>query len=236
MSRFPFPMIAALALAVSLSGPAFAQDGPMRQITVTGEGLVAVQPDMAWLSLGVSHEALKASDAMAQMNADLAGVLALLAASGVAETDIQTGQLTLEQRFDYSAPDGIPRPIGYIATSMLDVRIRDLASLGTVLDSVIDEGANRLGGIRFDLSDKSAAMEAARRAAVADAMARATLYTEAAGVTLGPVITISEAGGYAQPMPMFDARMELGAPAAAVPVAAGEVTYQATVTITYGIE
>lgn len=229
-----FPSLSTLALMLASSVPVRA-DAPLRLMTVTGEGIVAAAPDMAWVSIGVSHDAPKAGDAMAQMSQAMTAVLAELAAAGIAAADLQTGQLTLEARFDYSSPDGVPKMLGYTAATMVEVRVRDLDKLGSVLDAVVDEGANRLGGIRFDLSEKDAVMADARRAAVADARARAMLFAEAAGVALGDLQTLTESGGYAAPMPMFDMRME-AAGNMPVPVAAGEVNFQAMVTMVYVIE
>ena len=230
MRRTILPALLLSALAL----PAWAED-PVRQITVTGEGMVAAAPDMAWISVGVTHEAVKAGEAMDAMSAAMTQVLAELRAAGIAQTDIQTGQLSLEPRYDYSSPDGVPKMTGYIASTTLEVRVRALDDLGGVLEAVVNEGANRLGGIRFDVADKDAVLDAARRDAVADARARAELYADAGGFTLGALLTLSESGGYSPPMPMYD--MRGGAEMAmAVPVAAGEVNFQAMVTMTYAIE
>jgi uncharacterized protein YggE len=75
-------------------------------------------------------------------------------------------------------------------------------------------------------------MDEARKRAVADALDRARLYADAAGVTLGPLVSLSEGGAYQQPQPMFrrDAAME-----SAVPVAGGEVGIVASVSVTFEI-
>ncbi len=226
----------AVVFALGMSGPARAEGHDMpRLMTVTGEGMATVVPDLAWVTLGVSHDAPKAGDAMAQMSQDMAAVLAVLAGAGIAPVDIQTGQLTLEPRMDYSSSDGVAKMLGYTATTLVEVRVRALADLGSVLDAVVQDGANRLGGIRFDVSDKEPILQAARRDAVADARARAELYADAAGFVLGDLVSLSEAGGFGPPMPMYDMRggmlME-----AAVPIAAGEVNWQASVTMVWEIE
>jgi len=234
MMRHPLiAPFAALALLAALALPA-AADAPPRVITVTGEGLVAVTPDLAWVSVGVSHDADKAADAMDMMSEAAAEVLAELEAAGILPADMQTGQLTLEPRYDYSSYGGVPKMLGYTAATTIEVRVRDLDRLGDVLDTVVGVGANRLGGIRFDMADQGDAMADARRAAVADARARADLYAGAAGVTLGDLQSLAESGGYMQPVPMYDMRM--AETVSAVPIVPGEITLQAMVTLTYTIE
>ena len=110
-----------------------------------------------------------------------------------------------------------------------------IGGTGNALDNAItgNESANTLNGLSFGLADDRPLMDAARKEAVADAAARAALYAEAAGVKLGRVMTIAEAGGYAPPRPMA---MEAGfAKAADVPVAPGELTISASVSVVYEI-
>lgn len=223
--------VAALALGLALALPTVAgAQAPARTITVSGEGSTSVAPDMASISIGVHEEAASAREAMDRMSAALGPVLDELAASGIAPGDIRTSALTLAGRYIYPE-NAEPELTGYSASSSIEIRLRDLDRVGTVLDAVVSEGANRLSGISFGLSDPGAAQDEARRAAVADARARAELYAEAAGVALGEVLTITESGGHT-PMPMAYAMRE-SAPA---PVAPGKIEISASVTIIYAIE
>ncbi|NCO87606.1 MAG: SIMPL domain-containing protein [Rhodobacterales bacterium] len=223
---------ALLAGALALPLHAEAADQP-RVITVTGEASVTALPDLARISIGVSEQATSAQEALRAMSAGTAAVLARLEAAGIAATDMQTGQLSLEPQYDYSGYSGAPKMNGFVASTMIEVRVRDLALLGEVLDAVVADGANRLGGVSFDLAERRPALDAARRDAVAVARARAELFAQAAGVELGALMSLSENGGYSAPLPMF-ARGEM-MDAASVPVAAGEVALQASVTLVYAI-
>ena len=79
--------------------------------------------------------------------------------------------------------------MAFQANNTVTVRVREIARLGEMIDALAGAGANRLYGIGFEVSEPRAALDAARREAVADARAKAELYAEAAGVTLGPVMT-----------------------------------------------
>ena len=200
------------------------------RITVTGEGRVDAAPDMATVSLGVVTEGTTAAEAMAANSIQLAAVLEQLKMGGIEDRDIQTSGLSLNPNWQQTEADPTPRIMGYQASNMLTVRVRKLDQLGTVLDKTISDGANSFNGLCFGLSDPAPAMNEARKRAVTDAMARARLLTQAAGLTLGPVVSISEGGGFGGPQPMY--RMDAAA-ASPVPVAAGEVSTAASVTMVF---
>lgn len=221
-----------LPLLLPLAQPALA-DSPAT-LTVTGEGMVEAVPDMAVLSLGVTSTAATAAEAMAANSAALKVVIDRLTASGFAERDVQTESLSLNPNWEgHGQEDGVPRIASYTASNQVMIRVRDLASLGAVLDAVVTDGANTMNGLSFGLSNPRPAEDEARKSAVADARAKAELLATAAGVRLGPVLSISEQGGYAPPMPMFRADAVM---AEAVPIAPGEITTSARVTIVWALE
>ncbi len=216
--------------AVLLIIPVIASADDAARITVTGEGRVEAAPDMATVSLGVVTEGTTAAEAMAANTIQLAAVLEQLKMGGIEDRDIQTSGLSLNPNWQQTEADPTPRIVGYQASNMLTVRVRKLDQLGTVLDKTISDGANSFNGLTFGLSDPAPALDEARKRAVTDAMARAKLLTQAAGLTLGPVVSISEGGGFGGPQPMY--RMDAAA-ASPVPVAAGEVSTVASVTMVF---
>jgi uncharacterized protein YggE len=200
-------------------------------ITVTGDGSVDAAPDLAVLSMGVATNAKTATQAMAQNTAALAVVLDRLKSAGIAERDLQTSNLSLNPNWT-GYDSGTPKITGYTAVNQLTVRIRALDTLGVVLDAAITDGANTVNGLSFALSDPRPAMDKARVAAVADARAKATLLVKAAGAGLGRIVSMTEGGGM-QPGPVFKTeRMLQDAP---VPIAGGEVSTDAQVTVVFEI-
>lgn len=223
-----------MALVLFAAGPARAE--AERLITVTGSGQVEAKPDMARLSVGVTTEAKTASQAMADNSQRMAAVLQRLRDSGIAARDMQTRQLAVSPRMDRSGANrGEPPTIsGYGASNSLNVRIRDLAALGRILDDVLDSGANQFNGLTFGLSEPTPHLDEARRLAVADARRKAELYATAAGVTLGQVISVSEPGSAGpQPVARFEA---MAAARDGVPLAEGEVVTSASVVMIFAID
>ncbi len=228
-------LIQALILTTTLGLP-FAAPSAVRAdtslITVTGEASVPVTPDIATLSLGVTTQAATATEAMAANTAALTVVLDRLKAAGIAERDLQTSNLTLNPNWVGYDSGSTPTIAGYTASNQLTVRVRALDTLGPVLDAAITDGANTLNGLTFELANPKPKLDEARRAAVADAMARAALLVEAAGATLGPVQSITEGGGFVNPQPMF----RQDAASAPVPVAGGEIGVTSSVTMVFEID
>lgn len=225
----------ALSFALAVAAPVLAADGPAATITVTGEGHVEAAPDLATLSLGVTTQGETASAAMEANSAALATVVARMKAAGIADRDVQTSNLSLNPNWQQAEGSDTPKIVGYVATNVLTVRVRKLATIGSVMDAAITDGANTLNGISFGLDDPEPALDKARVAAVKAARARAEMLVTAAGGTLGRIVSINESGSTMPPMPMPMYRME-AAMADAVPVEGGEVGMTASVTIVFEIE
>jgi len=218
-------------LTLILSLPAQADEVGGR-ISVTGQGHVDMTPDMATISLGVASQARTAAEALSTNSKAIAAVLAKVSGAGIAARDVQTSGLSLSPVWsNRSNSNTRPSVIGFVARNQVTVRVRALASLGDVLDQVVKSGANEFNGLTFGLQDPQPTRDGALKNAVADALRKATLLADAAGVTLGPLIDLNEnVGGSPQPMVVREmATMQ------ALPIAQGEVSTRATVSMVFGI-
>ncbi|MGO6999040.1 SIMPL domain-containing protein [Rhizobium leguminosarum] len=235
-------MTALLALPLAAAAPAFAQDAKPREpvISVTGDGESSVAPDMAIVNLAVVKQAKTAREALDENNKAMNDVLAALKSGGIAERDLQTSGFSIQPQYNYPQPvDGQQQPpqlIGYQTINSVTVRLRDLAKLGAVIDQSVTLGINQGGEIQFTNDKPDAAIEEARKAAVADAVKRAKTLSEAAGVKLGRILEINENVPRAMPQPVYRATMMKEASDAAVPVQGGENNYNVSVTVTFAIE
>lgn len=201
-------------------------------LTVTGTATVNAAPDQATLSLGVTTTGATAAAAMGANNDAASAVIARLIAAKVAERDMQTTGLSLNPNWVMNTAGTAQEIQGYTASSTLTVRIAALDAAGAILDAAIADGANTLNGLTFGLADPRPLEDDARKAAVADALARAQVLAQAAGESLGPIVSITEGGGGQQPMPM----LYKAASDSAVPLAAGEVGVSAEVTIVWQLK
>ncbi len=229
-----------LALATSLAFPAIASAAdPAKtpRIVVSGEGEAAVKPDIALLSLSVMREAKTARAALDANNDAMAAVITAMKAAGIADRDLQTAGIQINPRYTYTdKPDGSQEAelAAYQVTNTLSVRVRNLDDTGAVLDKAVSLGVNQGGGISFTNEDPSAALTEARKKAVADAIAKARTLAEAAGVSVGRVLEITDQTF--APRPMAINAKAFDAARAAVPIESGENTYSVQVNVTFELK
>ncbi len=214
---------------------------PETTLQISSESTVRREPDIAYITAGVTEERKTAQEAMAAQAAAMTGVFDALAKAGVDAKDMQTSGLSLYPRYDYVEIEvrkgemrGEQRLAGYVASNQLTVRVRNLANLGKTIDSLVSSGGNTFSGVSFALDDDTDARNEARRLAMTEALAKANLYATAAGLKVSRIVTINE--GYEQkyaPMPIARMAMQDAMPEASTPVAGGEVSYSANLSVLF---
>jgi uncharacterized protein YggE len=220
-------------ILVALAVPGAAQAAEGHTVAVWGSGAATAAPDEARFTVAAAAQAVSAEEAMAQAAEKGRAVLGTLKRSGIAAGDIQTGTISVHPIYGKATRRDIEVPVvvAYRAGLSQSVRVRDLGTLGGVLQAVATAGAGQVGGVRFSLADTAALDDAARTAAMADAARAAAVLARAAGRSLGPVVSISEEGGGPGPRPVMALRAE--AASAGVPVEAGEITVEVRVRVVY---
>ncbi len=172
-----------------------------RTVTVVGEGVVKIKPDIAQVNIGVEVVKPTVKEASAEANKIMDTVLAALADAGVEEKDIQTTGFSIWVERVYG-PDGSfdDEQNRYHVNNSVFATLRDLDSVGAVLDSAIEAGANNIYGVTFALSDPKSVESDARAKAVDNAKAKAEELAGLNDAEVGMVMSISEVvgqgGGY----------------------------------------
>lgn len=227
-----------LGLASLLVTPAHARaddrdDAPKRFISLSGLGAIKTTPDKADISTGVTSVAPTAKEALAKNTAAMSKVIDALKAQGLDPKDIQTTNFSVQPQYEERKEARLPAIIGYQVSNSVRIGVRDISRLGDILDEVVTLGANDVGSIEFGVAAPETTKVEARKLAVANAIANAKVYADAAGVKLGKVLTITEEeggfGGRFAPAPMEMA-------AKAVPIEAGTTTVEARVRVTFELE
>lgn len=229
----PLAAVAAVFLVVASTGLAHAGDKIERTITIAGQGEVSVRPDTASVTAGVVTEAPNANAAVHRNTVAVKALFAALRDFGTGDRDMQTTGYSVNPTYTRPRPGEPPEIQGYRVSNSVEVRVRDLSRLGELLDRMVAAGANQLNGVRFYVADPQKALDAARVAAIRDALRKAKLYADAADARVGHVLTISESSA-AAPMPLL--RTMKAARAESVPVAVGEQTVRASVTVTFALK
>jgi uncharacterized protein len=226
-------VIFALLAACSPSALATSSEN-VRSMSVNGVGRVTVVPDIATINIGVRTEADVVTQALEGNTAQANAISRALQNLGIEENDIQTSNFNIYPSDRYDPMTGQVEGRYFVVENTVNVTVRDLASLGTVLNATVEAGANSIYGISFSVDDRSAAIAEARDLAIQDAQAKAEAIAESAGVQVGELINISvyESGG---PIPFYDPKGG-GFAEAAVPIAAGTLTITMEANLTYAIQ
>lgn len=197
---------------------------------VSGEGKSFVKPDAAYVAVGITASGTTIQQAQEGVNSVINQVSASIKKLGIEEGDIQTTNYNINPNYDYQT--GRQRITGFQASTNLKVKVKDINKINSVIDTATEAGANEVGGITFDVADKTKAENEARQKAVTEAKKKAENAAEIAGFTLGRIINYSESfGGAPRPIPMLQSADSKEATATQIEVGTSEINL--TVTLSY---
>jgi uncharacterized protein len=218
--------VLAVLMLLAGAGLAQAQERSAWIVTVTGEGTATAVPDVAELRAGVITQGKTAREASEANGRTMTALLALLKTNGIPDTDVQTSRFSIQPVYE---PNRNPpqRITGFQVANQVTVRIRDLTTIGDMIDKLVGAGPNDFSGISFQVSGASAALDTARVEAIADARRKADIYARAAGLNLGRAISIVEEGSAAP------VRVSAMAARQGTPIAPGQETLRVGVTVTF---
>lgn len=202
-------------------------------ITATATGIVSGTPDVLTVQLGVQTQAKTASEALTENNKKAAELIATLAAQGVDKKDVSTSDLSIYPSYN----DKGSEITGYQVSNSVTAVLRDVAKAGSVIDAAARAAGDaiRLNQIGFSFADDSELRAQARANAVKDALAQAKQMADAAGVSLGPILSISENATMNTPQPMFSMAGAADSARASMPVVSGEQQLAVSVQVVVGI-
>ena len=181
-------------------------------LDITAEGRTTRVPDVATIRAGVVTQGPTAAQALTANGGAMEKVIAALRKAGVQPRDLATASVQLSPQYRYQ--DNQPPVVtGYQATNSVSIRFRDIARSGTILDTLVGQGANQIDGPNLSVDQPDAALDEARTDAVKKARARAELYAKASGMRVVRIVSIDEtgqvAGGPDRPPVFLQARAQM---------------------------
>lgn len=236
------PLMLALSLALgtmtmsahaqtAATGYAVPADGTLLNVSAQAEASRA--PDVATVSAGVVTQAADGNTALRQNAEQMSKVVAAIKAAGVADKDIQTSGISLNPQYRYVENEA-PKITGYQASNNVNLKIRDIAKLGKVLDALAAVGANQINGPSFEIDQPEPVYDEARLAALKKAQTRAETYAKALGLKVRRIVSISEGGnGFRPPMPMVSMRAGMMDAKESTPVSPGETTLSVSLDVVF---
>jgi uncharacterized protein YggE len=215
-------------------------------IWVTGQATLEIPADIAQVSIGVESREVNVADARQKAAEAMDNVLAAITELGIDGDDVVTSYFNIQpQTIWVEVSDSLgrhsePRITGYIVNNTVQVTVRNIDVLGTVIDTAAATGGDliRINSIQFTVGDSSVYGEQIRQLAAADALAKADLYARVMDVTLGPLVYLTELGSSvpmakASPVAMEVAAQDIGFPR--TPISAGDVNLSVTVQVVFAI-
>lgn len=227
-------LIAVLTLTACSAIKTAGNSPSTRQVSVSGTGKVTLVPDIAYINIGVHTETSSVAEALSSNTSQAQKVVDELAKLGVESKDIQTINFNVYPSQQY-APDGTLLELKYVVDNTINVTVRDLSKMGSMLDSVVRSGANNINSIQFDVANKEEAYSQARKAAVENAHAQAVELSEAAGFKLGSVQNMNVSSNIPV-VSYYDGKGGAASAQANVPISAGQLIIQVDVNVSYEIE
>jgi hypothetical protein len=211
-------------------------------ITVQGDGRATMPPDVSHVSFTIENSAKTVSDAQGATTNQANDAIAYVKGQGVAEKDIKTLSYAISPEYSYQTClvetlcPGSPKITGYRVSETVQVTMRDLSAVGTLLEGLGSRQVQNVSGPDFALDDPTAGYDAARADAIAKAKVQAVLLAKQLGVRLGKIVNFSESSGnYTQPAYGLSTVAMDKAAATSPTISTGENTYNASVSVTYEI-
>lgn len=220
---------------------------PARTITVTAQGMTTATPDEGQISFSVVTQGANPQTLSDNNNTKMSSVIQFLSSQGIASSDITTTGYDLEPNYSYGtvyAPSNGPiipaQPsntiTGYTLTQTVQVNIKDLTKVASVLGGLAPLGVNQIGSVSYTFQNPNEFIGIARMQALANAKTEASQMASQAGAGLGEVVTVTESSNVPYPQPgVFAMNATAGGATAAIAPTVEPGTQNVTdeVTVTY---
>lgn len=218
-----------------------------RQIPVTGEGKIAIEPDIAVFTTSVVTQAAKIKDAQTENSKRSNSVVDFLKKQGVEDKDLKTVGYNISPQYQYDSrpciqiypspcPQNPPKIASYEVRNTLEIKVRSLEKVDDFLSGVVDNGANEVSSVHFKIDDEEKVRAEVRRKAIEDARAKAKILARDLGVRLGKIVSYSDVGGYpifSQALDVYGKGGDLDTTVSSPRIQAGEQEIKVSVTIVY---
>lgn len=211
-------------------------------ITVSDTGEIYAKPDLALTTFSVVVEDRTVEAAMAENIKKMNAIIAAMKNQAVEEKDLKTTSFNIYPRYEYQErsltyPSGKRVLVGYEVRQSLQVKIREMEKIGSIIESATAAGANQIGDLQFTIDNQDELKEQARAAAIKKAKDKAKKIASALGVKLVRITHFSESGVlpyYAR----YDVAEALGTGGVkeVLDIETGENKISVTVSITYEID
>ena len=213
-------------------------------ISVAGSSEAYAIPDLALIDFSVVEEAKTVQEATQQNTQKMNAVIDAIKKQGVEDKDLKTAGYSIYPLYEYIQEACIPPCLGgkrvlsgYEVSQTVEVKIRDLAKTGQIIEAATNAGSNQAGDLQFTVENPDQYTAKARAQAIAKALEKAQVIAAQLNVKLGRITAFNEGGASAVPQIMYAAKsLSDTAEEAAVPqIQTGQNKIEVSVSVTYEI-
>lgn len=212
---------------------------PARTITVSAQGMTTVTPDEGDISFSVVSQGADPQTLSDDNNTKMSAVIQFVSSEGIASSDIATIAYDLEPNYQWDKTSNKNLIDGYTLTQTVQVKIKDLTKVASVLGGLAPLGVNNISGVNFTFQDPNKFTAIARGLALTNAETQADQMAAQAGAQLGDVITVTESSNVPYPQVYGMASGAAGVPSAmavAPTIQPGTQNVTDEVTVTYALQ
>ncbi|OIK11747.1 hypothetical protein BIV60_17665 [Bacillus sp. MUM 116] len=204
--------------------------GKNHVIKVTGEGELAIPPDLASVNLGVMTENKVLEEGQQQNSENVNRLIQTLLSLGIPRNNLQTFDYRIDSEYDFEQGKQIFR--AYKVTYILQVKLEDLTAIGRVIDTAVQNGANYVANVQFSLKNKEGYYQKALTIALNNAIEKANTIAATLRVSLNPTpISVTEGGTL--PPPVLNPQMTYVKGISSTQFEPGELKIKATLTAVF---
>jgi len=167
-------------------------------ITFSDTGTIYAKPDLAVATASVISEDTTVAGALSANAKKMNAVIAAEKAEGVEEKDLKTTSFNISPRYEWRDQtyyySGVRVLVGYEVSQSLQIKIRDLEKVGTIIQKATDEGANEISNLQFTIDNEDELKKQAREQAIGKAKSKAEELANELGIRLVGISNFSETG------------------------------------------
>ncbi|MFK7915468.1 MAG: SIMPL domain-containing protein [Pseudomonadales bacterium] len=221
--------VAIIVFSLLWGAAGMAQGADNMGIHVNGQGEVLVEPDMVRVTLQVNRQGRDARALKQELDDITAKVLKLTDKLKVERKDVTAAMVNISPNYRYE--NNRQTMDGVTASRTINITLRDIDRIGTLMNDALELGINSVGGVQLDVSNRVELEQQALTAAIDDAKAEAARIAQEFGVRVAGVLNV-QAGRHSVRPQMARMAMQSDAQESFSP---GQIVISREVQATFGI-
>lgn len=175
------------------------------QLSAHAEGYVEAVPDVAVISVTISHTAPTLAEAKQHVDTVGTGVIRAADLHGISPRDLQASKIQAAPEYDWNNGARVLR--GQQVSRQFELKLRDIDRYGALVQALADAEVTQINNITTEFSTIDKLEQQALKKAIANVRDKAASMAAGFDRTIAGVIAVSEDGA-TRPMPGYEMRAD----------------------------